>query len=237
MSSAPPRQAVPHPNSNPTRYRDLYASHLDFVEQVAEKMKLHTQARTEANTHYKGRRVEVADKLVPWSKEATSYLPGEFTDDSVLTQFNAHSVKGWADPPTPQEVTDLMQRKSYEAPISFDDAGMPLNPRGRTGLRGRGLLGQWGPNHAADPIVTRYHPQTGKLELVVVRREDTGQFAVPGGISNTPGDKWNQKISSTFRTEVSGLEGDDLLQQQYMNMLLDDLFQGEESTVVYRGCE
>ena len=23
-------------------------------------------------------------------------------------------------------------------------------------MRGRGLLGKWGPNHAADPIVSRY---------------------------------------------------------------------------------
>jgi len=30
------------------------------------------------------------------------------------------------------------------------------NPVGRTGMRGRGLLGRWGPNHAADPVVTRY---------------------------------------------------------------------------------
>ncbi|KAA0190217.1 hypothetical protein HAZT_HAZT003782 [Hyalella azteca] len=30
------------------------------------------------------------------------------------------------------------------------------NPHGRTGVRGRGLLGRWGPNHAADPIVTRW---------------------------------------------------------------------------------
>jgi len=29
------------------------------------------------------------------------------------------------------------------------------NPMGRTGLIGRGSLGRWGPNHAADPIVTR----------------------------------------------------------------------------------
>ncbi|KAI2535102.1 nudix hydrolase 9 [Homo sapiens] len=29
------------------------------------------------------------------------------------------------------------------------------NPAGRTGLVGRGLLGRWGPNHAADPIITR----------------------------------------------------------------------------------
>lgn len=29
------------------------------------------------------------------------------------------------------------------------------NPMGRTGVVGRGLLGRFGPNHAADPIVTR----------------------------------------------------------------------------------
>lgn len=32
----------------------------------------------------------------------------------------------------------------------------PQNPCGRTGIIGRGLLGRWGPNHAADPIVTRW---------------------------------------------------------------------------------
>jgi ADP-ribose pyrophosphatase len=30
------------------------------------------------------------------------------------------------------------------------------NPVGRTGLIGKGCLGRWGPNHAADPIVTRF---------------------------------------------------------------------------------
>lgn len=34
--------------------------------------------------------------------------------------------------------------------------GLPINPMGRTGLMGRGQLGRWGPNHAGDPIVTRY---------------------------------------------------------------------------------
>lgn len=32
----------------------------------------------------------------------------------------------------------------------------PQNPCGRTGIIGRGILGRWGPNHAADPIVTRW---------------------------------------------------------------------------------
>ena len=161
-------------------------------------MKPHTQARTEANTHYKGRRVKVADKLVPWSKEATSYLPGEFTDNSVLREFSAKGVaEGWADPPTPQEVTDLRQRKSYEAPINFDDAGMPLNPRGRTGLRGRGLLGKWGPNHAADPIVTRHSPLTGVLQVLCILRKDTDQWALPGGIVRA-----GESVSVTVRKGI-----------------------------------
>ena len=195
-------------------------------------MKPHTQARKETNALYKGKRVKLADESVPWSKDVPSYEPKEFTAGIVL---NNHP--GWADPPTPQEVADLAQRESYEGPISFDAAGVPLNPRGRTGVRGRGLLGKWGPNHAADPIVTRYHPQTGKLQLVAVRREDTGQFAVPGGVSMSPGDRWNRKLRSEFKTEVAQDKDDDPLQKQHMKMLLDDLFrEGKESSVVYRGC-
>ena len=84
----------------------------------------------------------------------------------------------------PLAVHGLMERRSYEAPIAF--AGerdfTPLNPRGRTGMNGRGLLGKWGPNHAADPIVTRLHPQTNQLQMVAIERSDTeGIWAIPGG--------------------------------------------------------
>lgn len=48
-----------------------------------------------------------------------------------------------------------VNRVSYEG-IYEIVKGRPLNPRGRTGLCGRGVLGRWGPNHAADPIVTRW---------------------------------------------------------------------------------
>ena len=48
-------------------------------------------------------------------------------------------------------------------------SGAPLNPLGRTGLAGRGLLGKWGPNHAADPIVTRWEPLTGHLQTQVMQ--------------------------------------------------------------------
>ena len=70
--------------------------------------------------------------------------------------------------------------------VKFDEAtGAPLNPYGRTGLTGRGLLGKWGPNHAADPIVTRWdprYPDGARLQVVAVLRKDTGDWALPGGM-------------------------------------------------------
>ena len=63
------------------------------------------------------------------------------------------------------------RRLSYEGRYSFDEHGRPLNPRGRTGTCERGLLGKWGPNHAADPIVTRFDPQR-PYQLQMVRAAD-----------------------------------------------------------------
>lgn len=51
-----------------------------------------------------------------------------------------------------------MNRKSYVGNYSIKN-GFPMNPVGRTGIYGRGLLGRWGPNHAADPVVTRWKKQ------------------------------------------------------------------------------
>ena len=64
------------------------------------------------------------------------------------------------------------------ADLSYDAFGCPLNPRGRTGMSGRGLLGKWGANHAADPIVTRFNPFADRpqLQMVAIRRRDTGEW-------------------------------------------------------------
>jgi len=42
---------------------------------------------------------------------------------------------------------DFESRRSFEQAIVCSPIGRPLNPRGRTGISGRGLLGKWGPNH------------------------------------------------------------------------------------------
>ena len=62
--------------------------------------------------------------------------------------------------------TGLEKRLTYESPILFaapPDDLTPLNPRGRTGLAGRGCFDYWGPNHVCEPIITRFHP-SGETE-------------------------------------------------------------------------
>lgn len=58
-----------------------------------------------------------------------------------------------------------INRRSFRGLYKIVD-DRPQNPEGRTGLKGRGVLGRWGPNHAADPIVTRWkRDNTGKIAL------------------------------------------------------------------------
>ncbi|WAR05192.1 TRPM2-like protein [Mya arenaria] len=44
-----------------------------------------------------------------------------------------------------------VNRKSFLGTYKVVD-GLPINPKGRTGLQSRGLLGRWGPNIAGDPV-------------------------------------------------------------------------------------
>lgn len=71
---------------------------------------------------------------------------------------------------------------------------------GRTGISGRGLLGRFGPNHAADPVVTRWKreeknnavvtdsQQRPILQFIGVQRQDNGQWALPGVSSGSRGE-------------------------------------------------
>ena len=104
------------------------------------------------------------ERIVPlkrdWDEEETTYDPPSWTHDIVLKNAeNLSSGKQWADVEKPSP-TILGKRRSFnggiDCPVSevakYDSKrARYLFPGGRTGLSGRGLLGRWGPNHAADP--------------------------------------------------------------------------------------
>lgn len=92
------------------------------------------------------------------------------------------------------QIDGKTDRRSHMGTYKLDSNDRPLNPVGRTGITGRGQLGKWGPNHAADPIVTRWKRDengdviTDKLsnkpilQFVSIQRHDTKQWAIPGVI-------------------------------------------------------
>lgn len=101
-------------------------------------------------------RFPVPDEVVFWTEPYVEYSPPFYTAAHIGGQ-------SWADAPLPSETSQprwnhndgIVNRVSFHGDYQIKD-GLPQNPIGRTGLTGRGLLGRWGPNHAADPIVTRW---------------------------------------------------------------------------------
>ncbi|XP_004629317.2 ADP-ribose pyrophosphatase, mitochondrial [Octodon degus] len=153
----------------------------------------HNKARTSPYPGSKVERSQVPNEKVGWLVEWQDYNPVEYTALSVL------AGPRWADPqisesnfsPKFNEKDGHVERKSQNGLYEIEN-GRPRNPAGRTGLVGRGLLGRWGPNHAADPIITRWkrdssgnkitHPVSGKciLQFVAIKRKDCGEWAIPG---------------------------------------------------------
>lgn len=67
---------------------------------------------------------------------------------------------------------------------------IPLNPMGRTGVRGRGALVRWGPNKSIIAIVTRWKTHREKfaiiddqqiLEALVFKDKNSNEWKLPGG--------------------------------------------------------
>ena len=155
---------------------------------------LHQKARNTKPELYPDR-FPVPDEYVNWAIPYPEYKPPYFVAPTVLENDNATKSGGWAD----SEKFDAPKKTlvSHEGNVVFDEEGRPRNPAGRTGISGRGLLGKWGANFAADPIITRTSSKTGKIEMLAIRRKDNGQWAIPGGMVDA-----GEKITKTLTREL-----------------------------------
>ncbi|CAG5123899.1 unnamed protein product [Candidula unifasciata] len=170
----------------------------------------HIKARSEMYPRSNVRRFPVPDDKVPWSVPFPEYQPVYYTSKSVLDQ------PAWADRedilngrvPEWNKVDGAINRCSHMGIYTLDpETKLPRNPIGRTGIIGRGCLGRWGPNHAADPIVTRWKlDEQGKPELdeegkkiaqfISIKRGDCNEWAIPGGMVDA-----EEVITYTMRRE------------------------------------
>ena len=196
----------------------------------------HTASRGQENSAYP-QRLAVADTRVSWDVPWGDYSPDTWTHPDVYTNSRElETGHKWADPPDVPH-SELEGRvtfagdgeaKSLGTCLPFDTTGKPLNPVGRTGLGGRGMLGKWGPNHAADPIVTRVH--AGRLQVVSIQRRDTKQWALPGGMVDD-----DEAVSTTVRREFeeeAGAISDPALRQKFGTRVATLFETGKQ---IYRG--
>ncbi|KAF7659303.1 hypothetical protein LDENG_00000110 [Lucifuga dentata] len=192
-----------------SQYIATSACKLYSAQTMSSSAKPHIKSRCSQYPQSKVNRFPVPDDKVDWSKNWPQYNPVSHNDPSVTKKPT------WADPdigsfsPKFNSMDGAVDRTSFEGNYKVEK-GKPLNPRGRTGITGRGLLGRWGPNHAADPIVTKWkvdakgakmHHSVSKrpiLQFVAIKRKDCGEWAIPGGMVD-PG----EQVSLTLQREFS----------------------------------
>ena len=150
-------------NEFPNMSGPISGALIALQDRLLEGMRVHTKAATSGPAGYPERNVPLdkIDRAVSYP----DYAPVPYTSPVVLkfAPDGSPIFPKWADAP---EVANLRTGK---------------NPGGRTGITGRGLLGKFEANYAADPIVLAFDEESGKVYLIAIER-DSGDWAIPGGM-------------------------------------------------------
>ncbi|XP_078414681.1 ADP-ribose pyrophosphatase, mitochondrial-like isoform X2 [Cetorhinus maximus] len=211
---------------------------------------IHVKARSSPYPGSRVKRFPVPDGYVSWSIPWRKYEPVDYTADIIK------AGPEWADPDFRKEgqseqgprfntLDGRIDRRSFLGCYELDEDKLPRNPMGRTGIASRGLLGKWGPNHAADPIVTRWkreagekviHELSGKpiLQFVAIKRKDCGEWAIPGGMVDD-----GELVSATLKREFGEEALDSLtaskLEKDLLRTLFQSVFSKEKAKEVFAG--
>jgi ADP-ribose pyrophosphatase len=128
----------------------------------------HLKIRGEKPSAYPPRFRVLIDEA-PWSIACPSYEPPYYVDATVLESDSAD----------PEDFSKIAARESLHKAAYRDEDGRPLNPRGRTGIAGRGLLDLWGANQMVAVVVTRINRETSALEVLLGKIQKSGVVSLP----------------------------------------------------------
>jgi ADP-ribose pyrophosphatase len=135
----------------------------------------HLKIRAERPLSYPERQRIQLDEA-PWLFESEDYDPPYFVAPEVLANDSSNRPGGWADP-------EVFAEGDRDPAVRYRDAdGRPLNPRGRTGIAGRGSLGRWGANPAVVCLVANRVDEDP--DLLVGRSTADGPWRLPGDFSH-----------------------------------------------------
>ena len=126
----------------------LYALH--SVEELLYQLvadDFHLRIRIEKPADYPDRQVILIDEA-PWNIDCDQYDPPYYVAPEVLATAKADERR--SHPENFEKAVELVDAGRSERK---DDKGRPLNPRGRTGLAGRGSLNRWGANPGIAAVV------------------------------------------------------------------------------------
>lgn len=177
-------------------------------------------------------RFPVPDEFIPWEVSYEVYEPPFYESPGIIG-------KPWADlkhddpsfNPKFNKLDGNVNRVSHVGAYRVVN-NLPINPFGRTGITGRGILGRYAVNHAADPIVSTWKRDDQKqivkdtetkkpiLRILCIQRGDTGDIALPGGMVD-PG----EQVSVTLKREFI----EEALNGKVEEFQLDEFFANGES--------
>ncbi|KRZ54119.1 Mitochondrial-processing peptidase subunit alpha [Trichinella nativa] len=97
-------------------------------------------------------RLYVPESETRWKVKSEKYHPQDYTACPQNWKCDPDDPKGIKF----NEIDDELDRRTFvRKKYKIGPDGRPLNPKGRTGIRGRGTLAYWGPNHAMMTIISR----------------------------------------------------------------------------------
>ena len=140
----------------------------------------HLRIRAERPASYPPRQRRSIDEG-PWVLDSPNYDPPYHVDPTVLANDSSKVPDGWADP---EDVASIRDELASREAKHRDDLGRPLNPRGRTGIEGRGLLGYWGSNLSVAAVVIRKN-RAEELEILLGQGEDETKLEMAKGFVHT----------------------------------------------------